>query len=176
MSSLKRSVGVRDLWRRLAKFLTYKKLSWMLLVFMKALWALETSLFMCGASLVAIILVISLAIAWMRLMGLKSVTSSAPSFLGMRAIFAEFSQWRLLVWRAPNWLITAMISILIMFQQDLKKAPVKPSGPGALSLAVLLIASLTSSSVKAASNSLRSHWGRGMDSNWSRWCVAAPFW
>jgi hypothetical protein len=47
----------------LTKFLTYKKLLWTLIFLMKELWALEMSLFMWGASLAAIILKISFAIA-----------------------------------------------------------------------------------------------------------------
>jgi hypothetical protein len=79
---------------------------------------------MNGASLLAIILEISFAMACMRVMGWKSVISLAPSFLGMRAMFAEFSQWRLLVRKLENWLTAAITSALIMLQQVLKKAPV----------------------------------------------------
>jgi hypothetical protein len=45
-----------------------------------------------------------------------------PSFLGIRMMFAELSQCRLLVWRFGNWLMTAMMSTLIVFQQVLNKA------------------------------------------------------
>ena len=57
-----------------------------------------------------------------------------PSFLGMRAMLAELSQCRLETRRAEKLLITCIISGLTMSQHSLKKAPVKPSGPGALSL------------------------------------------
>ena len=53
-----------------AKLRTHMKLSCMLLVLMKALWALETSLFMCGARRRDSTFVRILAIAWIRLMGL----------------------------------------------------------------------------------------------------------
>ena len=116
---------------------------------MKALWALETSLVICGARQVAIILDISLAIAWMRQMGLKSVTSSAPSFLGRRAMFVEFSHYRLLTSKdnAPT---------------SFEESPGETIRTGALSLAVLLTAVSTSSSEKGMSCPPRSHSGTGM--------------
>jgi hypothetical protein len=46
MSSLKSSTGIFSLLNLVARFLTYKKLSWMLRFFMKALWAFEISSFM----------------------------------------------------------------------------------------------------------------------------------
>ena len=52
--------------------------------------------------------------------------------------------------------MAAMISSLMVSQQDLKKAPLKPLGPGALSGSMESIVSLTSSSVKGSSNSERS--------------------
>ena len=70
MSSLKRRDGVFLLCRRRARLRTYKKLPSMLLVLMKALWALETRFFMCGPSLMDSTFAIIFAIAWMRLMGL----------------------------------------------------------------------------------------------------------
>jgi hypothetical protein len=63
MSSLKRSAGIFVLLNLAAKFLTYKKLSWMLRFLMKALWAFEISSFMRGARRVASILAMILAIA-----------------------------------------------------------------------------------------------------------------
>lgn len=72
MSSLKRRERVLFLWSGRARFLTYIKLSWILLFLMKALWELETVAFMCGESLTASIL----AMAWIRLIGLKSMKIS----------------------------------------------------------------------------------------------------
>lgn len=64
----------------------------MLLFLMKALWAMEAREFMNGAKRMANILAIIFAIAWIKLMGLKLEISSAPSFLGMRTMFAVLSQ------------------------------------------------------------------------------------
>ena len=47
-----------------------------------------------------------------------------------------------------------MMSLLISAQQDLKKVPEKPSGPGDLSTGDALIARHTSSSVKGLSSPL----------------------
>jgi hypothetical protein len=49
-----------------------------------------------------------------------------------------------------------MASTLIVGQHDLKKHPVKPSGPGALSEGNCLIVAHTSSSEKGASRAARS--------------------
>ena len=85
----------------------------------------------------------------MRLMGLKSVTRLASVFFGSRTIFAEFSSskpWEL----SMNMLFSAAVmSSLIISQQDLKKAPVNPSGPGALSDGMELIMCFISSCVNA---------------------------
>lgn len=88
MSSFIKSVGVLLRWKRCAKFRTYKKLSCMLLPLMKALWQGEVRSFISGASRSARTLVIIFAIACMRLMGRKSRISSAPSFFGIRIMFA----------------------------------------------------------------------------------------
>jgi hypothetical protein len=50
-------------------------------------------------------------------------------------------------------MMAAIMSFLIMSQQDLKKAPMYPSGPGALTAGREKTASLISSSVKATSKS-----------------------
>jgi hypothetical protein len=71
MSRLKRRAGIFALLNLVARFFTYKKLSWMLLFLMKALWALETSPFMNGAKRSASNFAIILAIACMRLIGRK---------------------------------------------------------------------------------------------------------
>jgi hypothetical protein len=56
MSSLKRSIGILRLWRRLARLRIYMHLLWILLLLMNALCALETRSFMRWASRIAIIL------------------------------------------------------------------------------------------------------------------------
>jgi hypothetical protein len=80
----------------------------------------------------------------------------------MRAVLVELSKRRLFVWRVENWLMTSMMYNLMEFQQALKKALKKPSGPDSLSLAILSTAALTSSSLKDASRSARSQYGRVM--------------
>jgi hypothetical protein len=50
-------------------------------------------------------LAIIFAMVWMRLIGRKYETSSAPSFLGISTTFAEFSQWKLCAWRSSCCLI-----------------------------------------------------------------------
>ena len=57
---------------------------------MKALWALETRVFMKGARREANNFAMNFAIKWMRLIGLKSKMSSAPSFFGINVMSAEF--------------------------------------------------------------------------------------
>ena len=79
-----------------------------------------------------------------------------PILLGKQHIFVELSQWRFVVCRESKRWSTAMRSSLTMAQHFLKNRPVKPSGPGALSLGMLFIASRTSSSVKGESSSCRS--------------------
>jgi len=61
MSNLKKGARVLFQWKRLVELRTTMKLSWMLLLLMKALWFEETSLFICGASRNASTLVIILA-------------------------------------------------------------------------------------------------------------------
>jgi len=51
---------------------------------MNALWFGRTSLFMCGASLLASTFVKSLAKLWIRLIGLKSPIAAASFFLRSR--------------------------------------------------------------------------------------------
>lgn len=78
----------------LAKPRTYRKLSWIVLDRMKALWAVETIEFMNGLSRMARIFVIILTTPCIKLIGLKSLIVSAPSFLGIRIIFAELMMSR----------------------------------------------------------------------------------
>jgi hypothetical protein len=49
---------------------------------------------MCGLKHSASTLAMIFAMAWIRLIGLKSETSSAPSFFGKRTTLAELSQWK----------------------------------------------------------------------------------
>ncbi|KAJ1289322.1 hypothetical protein BS78_02G155300 [Paspalum vaginatum] len=68
----------------------------MLLFLMNALWHGETISCICGAKRRARDLVMILTKEWMRLIGLKSPTVSAPSFIGRRIIFAELKSCRLM--------------------------------------------------------------------------------
>jgi hypothetical protein len=77
--------------------------------------------------------VIIFATLWMRLMVLKSPIESAPSFLGIRIIFALFRRFRSWLRKLYKESIAAIMSRRMIGQQTLKKRPVKPSGPGALS-------------------------------------------
>jgi hypothetical protein len=61
---------------------------------MKALWHGEMRSFMKGDRRKARILVMIFATAWMRLIGRKSRMSSAPSFFGIRMIFALLRRLR----------------------------------------------------------------------------------
>ena len=85
-------------------------------------------------------------------MGLKSIARLASIFFGTRTIFAEFSgskPWEL----SMTMLFSAAVtSSLIISQLDLKKAPVNPSGPGALSDGMELIVCFISSFVNGDSN------------------------
>ena len=72
-------------------------------------------------------------------------------------MFVEFKNWKPWEFFTNRLFMAAMISSLMVSQQDLKKAPVKPSGPGALLGGMESIVSLTSSYVKGSSNSKRSH-------------------
>jgi hypothetical protein len=82
MSSLRSSVGVLLWWKVLVRFRTYKKLSWMLLFFMNALWHVLISWPINGARRNARIFVMILAIACIKPIGQKSRMSFAPSYLG----------------------------------------------------------------------------------------------
>jgi hypothetical protein len=93
----------------------------------------------------------SLAKPCIRLIGLKSWTFSAPSFLGIRVISAPLtapnprqSKWDI-EWKA------IIMSVLMISQQAVKKRAEKPSGSGHLSLGILLRAVHNSSSEKAPS-------------------------
>lgn len=61
-------------------FRTYRKLSWMLLFLMNALWHLETKEYNRGANLFARSLVNNFAKLCMRLIGRKSVTLHGVRF------------------------------------------------------------------------------------------------
>ena len=69
----------------------------------------------------------------MRLMGLKSVTLMASTFLGSRTMPAEFNHSNPWAFIENRLFMAAMTSTLMVSQHALKKAPVKPSGPRALS-------------------------------------------
>ena len=73
------------------------------------------------------------AMSWTRLMGLKSVTLVASIFLGRRIMEAEFSHSKPWAFNVNKLFMAAITSSLMVSQQALKKVPVKPSGPGALS-------------------------------------------
>ena len=112
---------------------------------MKALWLLEINLFMWGARRIAMTFVMIFAKEWIKLMGLKSETAS---FAVLRMAKLEVRSW----WKA---LAAFMTSTLIMSQHSLKKRPVKPSGPGALSEDIWLMAHLISVSVKLSASMSR---------------------
>lgn len=126
------------------KPVTNIKLSCMLLVLIKALWALETSLFMNEASLLTMIFVMIFAKEWIKLIGSKSVISSTPSFLVSNTVFAALSQRKFVACKFEKELIAFIMSPFMISQQDLKKDPVKPSGPGALSPGSWVMAASTS--------------------------------
>jgi len=105
----------------------------MLLFFINALWQLETREFSRGASLLANTLEKIFAMLWTRLMGLKSVTLVASVFLGRRMMQAEFSHSKPWAFNVNRLFMAAITSSLMISQQALKKAPVKPFGPGTLS-------------------------------------------
>jgi hypothetical protein len=105
----------------------------MLLFFMNALWQLETKEFRRGASLFASNLEKIFAILWMRLIGLKYVTLKASAFFGSKTMHAEFNHSNPWAFNENRLFMVAMTSCLMVSQHALKKAPVKPSGPGALS-------------------------------------------
>lgn len=78
------------------------------------------------------IFVMIFAIAWIKLIGRKSLMSSAPSFFGIRMMLALLSKFRFAQRELWKELMAAIRSYLIVSQQCLKNMPVKPSGPGAL--------------------------------------------
>lgn len=71
-------------------------------------------------------------------------------------MLAELRNWKLWEFIAYKLFMAAMMSSFMISQEALKKAPVKPSGPGALSDGMESIVSLTSSCVKGSSKSERS--------------------
>ena len=75
-------------------------------------------------------------------------------------MLAELSQCIFLVCREENQCITAIISLLMISQQDLNNFIVNPSGQGALFEGRSLIDAFTSSSEKGESRPSRSHVGR----------------
>ena len=128
MSSFRKWAGVLFLWKRHAVDLTAIKLSCILLVLMKALWHGETMEGMNLCNLSARALVMIFTKEWIRLIGLKSPTESAPSFLGIRIMLAELISCRLEDLREWKAFAASIISCLMMSQQVLRKVPVKPSG------------------------------------------------
>ena len=135
---------------------TYRKLSWMLLFLMNALWHLETKESNRGANLFARSLVNNFAKLCMRLIGRKSVTRMASAFFGSRIILAEFSSSKPWEFSINMLFIATMTSSLIISQHFLKKTPVKPSGPGALSDGMECIVTLISSCVNGTSSADKS--------------------
>ena len=96
-------------------------------------------------------------------------------FFRMRAMLVEFSQCRFVVCRLEKLLITCITSGFIMSQHNLKKIPVKPSGPGALSPGSSLMAARTSSSVNSAPRSKRSQVAGGIQFHLKSLERGAPF-
>lgn len=115
---------------------------------------------MCGASRSAGSLVAIFAMAWIRLISLKSRMSSAPSFFCIRMMFTLFGRLRFAQRRLWIELSAARMSGLMIAQHFLKKSHVNPSGPGALSCGERLIARGTSSSVNGVSSAERSTVGK----------------
>jgi hypothetical protein len=117
---------------------------------------------MIGARRKARTFVTMFATQWMRLMGLKSPIESAPSFLEIRIMFALFRRLRSWHGKLYNESIAAIMSKLMIGQHTLKKRPVKPSGPGALSCGMRQIGCQISSCEKGRSREDRStSWGGG---------------
>lgn len=94
MSSFRSSAGDFVLWNLHAKFRTYRKLSWMLRPFMKAFCDWEMSSFISEASHSASDFVAIFVMAWIKLIGRKSRTSSTPSFFDMRMMLVFFNKLR----------------------------------------------------------------------------------
>lgn len=93
-------------------------------------------------------------------MGRKWSVPRASSFFGMRQIYAELSSasWEVLWFKNEE--IAASRSSLMIFHATLKKAPMKPSGPGAFSGGRAKIVAFSSSSETSSSSSERSREGR----------------
>ena len=89
-------------------------------------------------------------------MGLKSVILVASVFLGRRIMEAEFSHSKPWAFNVNKLFMAAITSSLMVSQQALKKAPVKPSGPGALSEGMAYTMFFISSWEKGTSRSERS--------------------
>jgi hypothetical protein len=85
-----------------------------------------------------------------------------PLFLGNESNVGGVETMKVTCVEIGEFFMTAMMSTLMVSQQVLKKAPEKPSGPGALSLAVLLTVALTPSSVNGSLRPARSHCGVGI--------------
>jgi len=90
--SFKKSVGFFALCSSLMRFCAYRKLSYMLLLLIKALWALDTKLSDSKESLAVSNLEISFAKLWDKLIGLKSPTVEASSLFGNSTMWALFSR------------------------------------------------------------------------------------
>src|SRR6185312_2135133 len=93
---------------------------------------------LCNLSARALVMILTKE--WIRLIGLKSPTLSVLSFLGIRIMLAELISCRLEDLRERKALAASIISCFMIAQQVLRKVPVKPSGPGALSPGMWLIA------------------------------------
>jgi hypothetical protein len=81
ISSLNRSVRILLVVKSSSKIVHDIKLSWILHLLTNVLWALDTKSFTRGESCVAIILPMIFAMASIRLIDLKSLMSSPPSFV-----------------------------------------------------------------------------------------------
>lgn len=96
MSNLKNKVGFPILCSSRNMFCLCRKLSYIILFFMNALWALDTIWFRSPLNLTAIILDTSLATLSKRLIGLKSFRDFAFAFFGIRitcSLFSKLKYW-----------------------------------------------------------------------------------
>lgn len=108
------NIGDLFWWNFLDMPRMYKKLSWILLPLMKALWHLEIIFSIISASLSKRSFINSFATLWIRLIGMKSSIFSTPSFFGSKMILASFKMskfWNLYTWRVC---MTAIRSCLMM--------------------------------------------------------------
>lgn len=103
-------------------------------------------------------------------MGRKSVIALAPSFWGNTTTLAELRIARLLVCSEWKAFATLTTSTFMISQHNLKKDPVYPSGPGALSKGIWWTACFVSSSVNAVSIWLRSWDGKRSSSQLMSCC------